>query len=402
MKVLVTDNAHLYKTPDGKYYTPSIYSYEFFQRYLNIFDEVRFVAKTKYVESIDESKLLLVSGKGLEIYELPWYQGIRDMLRNILKLIPRYQKACKGCDCYIFRVAQIESYLTYILAKKRNKPYALEVVNDPAAFTNVKGIFRWLNVNMLKFMIRKANGVAYVTQNYLQQLYPSRSRIEGESENYFESTYSSIDLSEDDIQKEHRKFQSSTSEFKIIHIANSIVGDLKGHKTLIKAAKIVVEKGYNISVCFVGDGVSISEFKEYASELGIADKVHFIGRLHSKAAIMKKLNESDLLVFPSHTEGLPRIIIEAQAVGLPCLATPVGGIPELLSERYLFQPDNSEGFARMIIHLINNPDELEQMSQKNIEIARNYTLDKLTEKRNRFLKKLRKIAERKIENENKI
>jgi glycosyltransferase involved in cell wall biosynthesis len=392
MKVLVTDNAHLYRTIDGKYYTPSIYGYEFFQRYLNVFDEVRFVSKTKHVDSIDKEKFLLLSCEGLEIYELPWYQGIRGLLKNIFKLTSKYRKVCDGCDCYIFRVAQIESYLTYIFAKRRKKPYALEVVNDPAAFTNMKGVFRWLNVNMLKFMIKKANGVAYVTQNYLQQLYPSRARREGESENYFESSYSSIDLSEGDIQKKHKKFQGSTSEFKIIHIANSIVGDLKGHKTLIKATKIVTEKGYNISVCFVGDGVSTSEFKEYANKLGITDNIHFIGRLHSKADVMKKLDESDLFVFPSYTEGLPRVIIEAQAVGLPCLATPVGGTPELLSEKYLFQPNDSENFAKMIIHLINNPDELEQMSKDNIVVAKKYTKEKLTEKRNRFYSKLYNIS----------
>jgi hypothetical protein len=95
-----------------------------------VFEEVCFLVKTKYVDSIDTDNYLLTSGEGLEIFELPWYQGLKAMLRLMDKLILRYRKACDGCDCYIFRIAQIESYLTFMLGKKRGKPFAVEVVND--------------------------------------------------------------------------------------------------------------------------------------------------------------------------------------------------------------------------------------------------------------------------------
>ena len=260
MKVLVTDNAHLYKTPDGKYYTPTIYSYEFFQRYLNVFDEVRFVAKTKHINSIDTTKYLLVSGDRLEIYELPWYQGLKEMLKIIFKLILRYRKACEGCDCYIFRVAQIESYLTYIFGKKCGKPFAVEVVNDPSAFSNMKGIFKWINIRMLKNMTMKANGASYVTQNYLQKKYPNKASFNGESESYFESSYSSIELSVNDI-RDPKTYKDTKSKFEIIHVANAISGGMKGHRTLIETVKKIIEHGYNCTTVCIGDGDSIPEFK---------------------------------------------------------------------------------------------------------------------------------------------
>jgi glycosyltransferase involved in cell wall biosynthesis len=393
MKVLVTDNAHLYKTPDGKYYTPTIYSYEFFQRYLNVFDEVRFVAKTKNVDSIDTTKYLLVSGDRLEIYELPWYQGLKEMLKIIFKLILRYRKACEGCDCYIFRVAQIESYLTYILGKKCGKPFAVEVVNDPSAFFNINGLFKWINICMLKHMTMKANGASYVTQKYLQKKYPSKARLNGESENYFESSYSSIELSVNDIRNP-KKYNDTKSKFEIIHLANAISGDMKGHRTLIETVKNITEHGYNcIAVC-IGDGDSIPEFKNYAEELGVGDRVHFIGRFPSRQTVVDRLAQSDLFLFPSYSEGLPRCVIEAQAAGLPCLATPVGGTPELLNSKYMFAPGDSQGFSSKVIYLIENPDELEQMSLDNIEVARKYTSEKLTNKRNKFYERLRGLAEK--------
>ena len=393
MKVLVIGNAHLYRTPDGKYYASTVYNYEFFQRYLNVFDEVRFVSKTKHVDIIDTTKYLLVSCEGLEIYELPWYQGIKAMFKNISKLIERYRKVDEGYDCYIFRVAQIESYFTYILGKKRGKPYAVEVVNDPSSSTDIKGIFKWINILMLKHMVKKANGVSYVTQHYLQQMYPSRAKIRGQSNMYFESYYSSIELKHSDL-REPKTYSDTRSSFEIIHVSNAINNNEKGHKTLIEALKIVADRGYNIKVCCVGDGSLVSELKEYAEKLGVADKVNFIGRLHNREAVLERLSQSDMLVFPTHTEGLPRCIIEAQAVGLPCISTPVGGIPELLDGKYLIEPQNSQGFANKIMSLIENPSELEEMSYNNIEVAKGYIKEILTERRNQFYDELRKLAEK--------
>lgn len=382
----------MYKTPDGKYYTPTIYDNEFFQRYLNIFEKVRFVAKTKYVDSIDTTAHLLVKSEGLEIFELPWYQGFKAMLKTMFKLISRYRKACDGCDCYIFRISQIESYLTFILGKKRDKPFAVEVVNDPANFTDMKGIFMWTNVQMLKYMVKKANGVSYVTKHILQKLYPSQARLRGESGRYFESYYSSIHLMISHI-REPKNYLDTKASFEIIHIANAINGNLKGHKTLIESLKIVTNHGYNITACCIGDGNFVPIFMDYAEKLGVADKVQFIGRLHSREAVIERLFKSDLFVYPTYMEGLPRCVIEAMAAGLPCISTSIGGMPELLEDKYMFGPDDSGSFANEIMRLIENPAELEIMSQRNIEIAKRYTKEKLNERRKQFYSRLRRLSE---------
>jgi glycosyltransferase involved in cell wall biosynthesis len=392
MKVLLTDNAHVFKTPDGLYYTPTIYNDEFFQHYLNIFEEVRFTAKTKYVDCIDDTKYILLSRKGLEIFELPWYQGLNEMLKKAIKLIFRYWKTCDGCDCYIFRVPQIESYLAFILGKKKRRPMALEVVGDPASFGDIKGLFKWINIQMLKYMLKRANGASYVTEHYLQRLYPSKARLIGENDIYFESSYSSIDLLISDL-KEPKKYINTKTDFEIIHVANTINGTAKGHIILIESIKIAVSHGYNIKACCIGDGSFVQIFKNYAEKIGIKDNVHFIGRIHSRKEVLERLSKSNLMVYPSYSEGLPRCIIEAMAVGLPCISTPVAGIPELLDEKYLFAPEDVKGIANIIMHLIDNPSELEEMSRNNVNRARKYTKEKLTKQRNIFYNKLRNLAD---------
>jgi len=400
VKVLITGNAHLYKTDDGKYYTPSIYSHEFFQRYLDVFDEVRFIAKTKYVSEIDTSKFLLVSRDGLEIYELPWYQGVKEMLKNIFNLIKRYRKSTIGCDCFIYRISQIESFFTFIFSKKNKNPFSVEVVNDPTSFKDMRTVYKFINIFLLKYMIKRANGVSYVTKEYLQNKYPSKASLKGESEKFFESSYSSIELSENDILSP-KIYKDTKKNFKIIHVANAITGEMKGHRTLIDAAKIVIDSGYDITVFFIGDGLSVKKFKQYASDSGVENRVKFIGRIHSKKAIMSELSEKDLFVFPSQSEGLPRSVIEALAVGLPCLSTPVGGIPELINKRYLFSPMDKRGFAHSIISLIENPQELERMSYDNINKAREFTNQNLTLKRNYFYNKLKNLVINRLENDKK-
>ena len=393
MKVLVVGNVHIYKTLDGKYYTPSVYGYDFFKRYLNVFEEVRLAAKTKHVDNIDVSKHLLVSGPNLEIFELPWYQGFRDMIKNIFKLIPRYMQAWKGCDCYIFRVAQIESYFAYIFAKK--KPFAVEVVNACASFDGINIILKELNLNIFKHIIKKANGVSYVTNKYLQNLYPSKVAKFGESAICFESNYSSIDIAENDIKTVRKHTNKQLENIRIVHTANAICGETKGHRTIIEAIKYIKEKGYIANVCFIGDGPSLSYFKDYVKTMNLSEQISFIGRLNSKKAVFDELQKHDLFVFPSYSEGLPRVIIEAQAAGLPCICSNVGGIPELIDSKYLFDPLDVEGFANTIIRLINNPSEMEEMSKANIENAKKYTKEIMTEKRNEFYGKLRKLVENK-------
>ena len=80
------------------------------------------------------------------------------------------------------------------------------------------------------------------------------------------------------------------------------------------------------------------------------------------------------------------------AVGLPCVSTPVGGIPELLPKELMIEPDDYKKFAETIANLINNPSKLEELSKNNIEIAKQYMDERLTKKRNDFYNKLKKIT----------
>lgn len=388
MKVFVVDNVHMIKDLEGNYYSPSIYDYNFLKRYLKVFDEVQFIGKVKKVVDLDREKYNLLTGEGVSIIELPWYQGFKQMLKKMPELLKIYKESCQNCDCIIFRVAQMESFFVYILGKRKKQPFAIEVVNDPATFIDMPAIFRICSIVLLKLMAKKARGASYVTEHFLQQKYPVNKK-----KGSFETFYSSIELKREDIFKEPLFYRGEKEKpFRIAHVSNAINTDIKGHSTLLKAVKKVLDDGYKIETICIGDGTKVEEYQNYCEMHKINDSVHFIGRVSNRGKLLEILRTCNLMVLPTKMEGLPRTIIEAMAVGLPCISTPVAGIPELLERKYLFAPDDWMGFALEIERLMETPLELYNMSVRNLSKSKEFISDNLEERRTWFYNKLREAV----------
>jgi glycosyltransferase involved in cell wall biosynthesis len=81
------------------------------------------------------------------------------------------------------------------------------------------------------------------------------------------------------------------------------------------------------------------------------------------------------------------------ARGLPCLASDVGGIPELLSREDLVPPGDAAALAAKIESVIRNPDRLEEMARRNVQTARKYRGDRLNRRRVDYYKRLKEVTE---------
>jgi len=99
-----------------------------------------------------------------------------------------------------------------------------------------------------------------------------------------------------------------------------------------------------------------------------------------------------MFVLPTFAEGLPRVLLEAMAEGLPCLSSPTCGIPEILEKDFLYEFSDSHGFANGIIKLITDKDLMEEQSARNIAIAKKYSSKILNEKRKSFYNKLKMLT----------
>ena len=141
----------------------------------------------------------------------------------------------------------------------------------------------------------------------------------------------------------------------------------KGHVHLIEAAAKVLEQYPKTTFVIVGrekvDG-ALQELKTKAAALGIQHRMVFTGFQKDVVAI---LSTFDVFVLSSLHEGLPIALLEAMAVGVPPVATAVGGIPEVIEDGengFLVEPKNPTAMSQKIGVLLENPELRGIMSRK--------------------------------------
>jgi len=110
---------------------------------------------------------------------------------------------------------------------------------------------------------------------------------------------------------------------------------IKGQKDLIEAFSLLFDKAPNTYLLLVGDGEEREALVKFADKLGVHARVIFAGWRGDIYAVLAAM---DLFALPSLNEGMGKALVEAMYVGLPCVATRVGGVPELVG-------DGKEGFT---------------------------------------------------------
>lgn len=392
MKALVIADAHLYKSPDGRVWTKTIYGNDFWHRYLEVFDSVDVVARMCDCTLEEVEGYLRVDGEGIRFCPMPMARGGREYLQNMPRILKRAKEVTKDQICAIIRLPSVIGAFVYPQILKNNIPHGIEVVANPyEAYSN--SVLKIILTKQLKKAVQTANGVAYVTQYALQEQYPSYAKKYGPDDNHFEEYYSSISLSSEMIGRP--RIYKGKTKYGLVHTSNNISHDEKGHSVVIKTVKALRDKGYDVTVDFIGDGSMRPAFEKMAEELGIRDAINFVGWLSSSNEVRNVLEMNDIFIFPSVSEGLPRSVIEAMAAGLPCVASKVGGIPELIPEEYLFNPKDVEGFTSAIEKLITHPELMEKESLRSITKANEYTTPVLQSRRNAFYSKIKTLAEKK-------
>ena len=401
MKALIVLENHFYVDKENKVWCDRVVDYNYLQRYLNVFEKIIVAGRSQNIENNQDGKLL-VSGKNVEFIGIPDFKGAKGLIKNLFKIKRIIKDNSKKVDCVIYRAPTHLSLFTYKEVLNQNKILALEFMMAADKMFDGEGfIKKFLNKLIdikAKRMCLKANGVSYVTEKKLQEKYPCQAILKKENSKYFTASYSTIDLPKEVYCKQKWKKEEIPTRFNIIHIGY-MDSYRKGQQTLLKAAKLVQEKGFNIKVTLVGDGEKRKEFEKMAKDLKIDEIVKFEGAIKDKNLILNLLRNSHLLVFPTQSEGLPRTIIEAMSQGILCISSPVDGIPELLDKDFLIDYTNYKEYANKIIELISDWNRMIEIGNTNYLKSQKYEREKLMCKRTEFYKKIENGVK---ENENSI
>jgi len=164
----------------------------------------------------------------------------------------------------------------------------------------------------------------------------------------------------------------------------------KGTLNFVKAIPEVLKEQSDLEFLIGGDGRLREKIEEYLNRKNLNNKVKLVGWIpHDK--LSDYLNELQLLILPSYTEGLPNIMLEAMACGTPVLATPVGGIPDIIKDEetgFIMENNSPECIAKNIIRALNHPD-LEQIAQNACTLVeREFTFEKAVERYREILSEL--------------
>jgi glycosyltransferase involved in cell wall biosynthesis len=128
----------------------------------------------------------------------------------------------------------------------------------------------------------------------------------------------------------------------------------KGQAGLLRAFANLRSKHPELSLRFVGEGPDRDALAALANELGVSNSLTFVGRLPEEDTLAE-IARANLLVLPSFMEGLPIVLMEAMAVGVPVVASRVAGIPELVEDDetgLLFTPSNWDELTACIERLL--------------------------------------------------
>ena len=121
-----------------------------------------------------------------------------------------------------------------------------------------------------------------------------------------------------------------------------------------------------------GDGAYRPDLERIAAETGVASRVLFHGAL-GRDALHGELLRMDLLLHPATIEGLPMIVIEAMSLGVPVMATEVGGIPDIVKDGdtgFLIRPEDSRDISQKIMTVRANGELLESVASRAKDFIR--------------------------------
>lgn len=126
---------------------------------------------------------------------------------------------------------------------------------------------------------------------------------------------------------------------------------VKGHDILVRAARSLP---LDTLICIAGDGSERAALERLAEELGVTDRVRFLGHRDDLPDLLPAF---DVFCLPSRAEGLPRGVIEAQACGLPVVASNVGALPEAVCTRTgaLVPPGDADALADALTAVLKRP-----------------------------------------------
>ena len=182
------------------------------------------------------------------------------------------------------------------------------------------------------------------------------------------------------IRNAVKKYNISTKIKVPDHPLICTIGNLrknKNHELFIRVIKNVSEKYPNVKGIIIGQPVKDEPcqeeyLKSLVHSLGLENIINFMGFQFNP---IKFLEQSRVFVLPSFSEGYPNTILEAMSVGVPVIASEVGGIPEIIKSGingFMFKPNDLDGFSKAVLKILQNKSKRQAIVKRGLKTVNDY------------------------------
>jgi glycosyltransferase involved in cell wall biosynthesis len=144
---------------------------------------------------------------------------------------------------------------------------------------------------------------------------------------------------------------------------------VKGQHVLVDAMQELIGQGREVELSFVGDGPDRRALERHVARLGLTGKVMFEGWCNQDR-VKTLYQSSDIFVLASFAEGVPVVLMEAMAMEIPCIATRITGVPELITdgtEGFLVTPSDAAEIATAVARLMDSAELRDRIGKASRE-----------------------------------
>lgn len=361
---------------DGRTY----YTDEAFIKYLMAFgthfEKIVFYTRVAAESKTEEYRL---PSEKIEVHTVPWYDRVLSLWTRWPVIMPRvagtFTRTRHEWDLLWLFMPNPLSLTLAELCRWYDKPFFMTVrQNLPQMVRHqLRGLNRFLAATATGLMERRLRSLVrrHPTFTVGEELYEIYKQ---NSDSVFRSTISLIAASDIVSPEAVRKRPDST--LRLFSVGRLSLE--KGLVYLFEAVdRLVNEDGIDVRLRMGGKGPLEGWLRQEIARRGLGGHIEFLGFIPD-ADLLATYRASDIFVLPSLTEGLPQVLIESMACGVPAVASRVGGIPELIRDGengLLVEPGSTGQLTQAIRRLARDNELRERITVNGLETARQHTVE---------------------------
>jgi phosphatidylinositol alpha-1,6-mannosyltransferase len=322
-----------------------------------------------------------VRATNVSLAPLPYFPGPRQFYPKLVSMRARLRDWVDQCDAIHLRVPSPAAIFAFRIAEARRKPIFLLVVGDYEALLPHLGYRGIKKILFARYVAFEEWALRYMTRRALTFVNGASLRAKHERDGVRVHETKTTTLSLSDISA--RTDTCAGSRIRLLCVSR--VDPRKGLRSLPEVVGGLAASGHDVTLDVVGPTIGLIGESERdaivaeAERRGVAERINLRGPV-ALDQLMPLYRDFDLFVLPTRPgEGIPRVLMEAMAAGLPIVTTDVSGISSLITNGengLLVAEGSTAGIANAVRSLIGAPALRQRLIQGGYATARAHTLER--------------------------